>query len=329
MINSDLSGKLAIDANGLNKLKLAAKDNSPAAVKAVASQFEALFVNMMLKSMRDATPQEGMFDNEQSKTFTSMLDQQLSQNMASHGIGLADMMTRQLTRASGIKPDSAANGLAINSTDAETANLMPSISPHEKIKNEKLENSKIENEKTQGEKKPPTANISLNNLYRSSATMPTKPLSGGALSFQQMVSGHAEQVSRETGIPASFMIGQAALESGWGKRQIHGLDGTPSNNLFGIKANASWKGKVVEAVTSEYVNGIKQKRIEKFRAYDSYAETFQDFAQLIQKNPRYGKVMANLDNVHNYANAIQKSGYATDPNYASKLISVVQKVAVS
>lgn len=124
------------------------------------------------------------------------------------------------------------------------------------------------------------------------------------------------------------MIGQAALESGWGKREIKGSDGTSSHNLFGIKANASWKGKVVEAMTTEYVNGIKQKRIEKFRAYDSYAETFQDFAKLMKNNPRYERVMANLDNVNNYAAAIQKSGYATDPNYASKLISVVNKVAV-
>jgi flagellar protein FlgJ len=157
---------------------------------------------------------------------------------------------------------------------------------------------------------------------------PVSQATGSVLSFKNRVASHAEQVSRETGIPAHFMIGQAALESGWGKREIKALDGTPSHNLFGIKANASWKGKVVEAVTTEYVHGVKQKRIEKFRAYDSYAETFQDFAKLMKNNPRYERVMANLDNLNNYAAAIQKSGYATDPNYANKLINVINKVTV-
>jgi flagellar protein FlgJ len=310
MIDSDLSGKLAIDANGLNALKTASKSNSPESVKAVSSQFEAMFVNMMLKSMRDATPQDGMFDNEQTKAFTSMLDQQLSQKIASHGIGLAEILTRQLTKGpttakdptAALDANAAKKSGAVNSTDSEIggANLHP----------QKLQSLKD------------SANVNK-------AFAPTNhTLSDAAASFKNMVASHAEQVSRETGIPAHFMVGQAALESGWGKREIKGLDGTPSNNLFGIKATSSWKGKVVEAVTTEYVNGVKQKRIEKFRAYDSYAETFKDFANLMQSNPRYSNVMANLDNVSNYAKAIQQAGYATDPNYASKLISVVKKVAV-
>lgn len=319
MIDSDLSGKLAIDTNGLSKLKQAAKDNSPEALKAVASQFEAMFVNLMLKSMRDATPQDGMFDNEQTRTFTSMLDQQLSQSIASRGIGLADIMTRQLTRTAGLnaaKPNGAAADAAVTSTAAGIggANLdRPSSARPGTGSENSLRSGTVRNDAIRGD----------------AGTGVAGSLSGGALSFHQMVSGHAEKVSRETGIPASFMIGQAALESGWGRREIRGLDGTTSNNLFGIKANASWKGKVVEAVTTEYLHGIKQKRIEKFRAYDSYAESFRDFAQLMQKNPRYENVMASLDSVHDYAKAIQKSGYATDPNYASKLISIVQKVAMT
>lgn len=303
MIDSDLSGKLAIDANGLSALKTAAKSNSPESVKAVSSQFEAMFVNMMLKSMRDATPQDGMFDNEQTKAFTSMLDQQLSQKIASHGIGLAEILTRQLTKGptAALDANAVKKSGAVNSTDSEIggANLRSSQASDKNV-------------------------VNVNKAFP--ATNHT--LSDAAASFKNMVASHAEQVSRETGIPAHFMIGQAALESGWGKREIKGLDGTPSNNLFGIKATASWKGKVVEAVTTEYVNGVKQKRIEKFRAYDSYAETFKDFANLMQSNPRYNNVMANLDSVSNYAKAIQQAGYATDPHYASKLISVVKKVTV-
>jgi flagellar protein FlgJ len=137
---------------------------------------------------------------------------------------------------------------------------------------------------------------------------------------------HAEEASRTTGVPAHLMLGQAALESGWGKRELKGADGTPSNNLFGIKASGNWDGKVIEATTTEYVHGVKQKRIEKFRAYDSYTDSFKDFANMMSNNPRYNKVMANLDSVNSYAQAMQNAGYATDPNYASKLANVIQKV---
>ena len=88
---------LAVDANGLNGLREAAKQNTPESVKGAAKQFEALFLNMVMKSMRDATPQNGPFDNEQTKMFTSMLDQQLSQSLAQRGVGLADVLTRQLS----------------------------------------------------------------------------------------------------------------------------------------------------------------------------------------------------------------------------------------
>ena len=125
------------------------------------------------------------------------------------------------------------------------------------------------------------------------------------------------------------MIGQAALESGWGKREIKSKDGTPSYNLFGIKATAGWKGKVVETVTTEYVNGEKQKHVTKFRAYDSYADSFKDFAKLMQNNPRYQGVMSNLHSPDSYAQAMQKAGYATDPNYANKLASVINKVVTA
>ncbi|MEQ1766949.1 MAG: flagellar assembly peptidoglycan hydrolase FlgJ, partial [Methylotenera sp.] len=150
--------------------------------------------------------------------------------------------------------------------------------------------------------------------------------SGSAAEFQTRMAQHAAEASRATGVPAHLMLGQAALESGWGKRELKGQDGTPSNNLFGIKATGNWEGKVVEATTTEYINGVKQKRIEKFRAYDSYADSFKDFANLMSNNPRYEKVMANLNDINGYAQAMQKAGYATDPHYASKLASVIQKV---
>jgi len=129
----------------------------------------------------------------------------------------------------------------------------------------------------------------------------------------------ANAVAMESGIPASYMIGQAGHETGWGKSEIRHADGSPSFNLFGIKATSAWKGKVAEVTTTEYVNGEARKVKAKFRAYDSYEDAFRDYARLIGNSPRYEKVMARLDSVQGFASGLQKAGYATDPQYAAKL----------
>ena len=129
----------------------------------------------------------------------------------------------------------------------------------------------------------------------------------------------ANAVAMESGIPASYMIGQAGHETGWGKSEIRHADGSPSFNLFGIKATGGWKGKVAEVTTTEYVNGEARKVKAKFRAYDSYEDAFRDYARLIGNSPRYEKVMARLDSVQGFASGLQKAGYATDPQYAAKL----------
>ena len=146
-------------------------------------------------------------------------------------------------------------------------------------------------------------------------------------SFQEKLSSHAEEASLATGIPAKFMLGQAALESGWGKREIKGRDGTNSHNLFGIKAGGDWKGKTVDATTTEYINGKPQTRVEKFRAYDSYADSFKDYARLLSSNPRYEKALAaaNGTDAAGFAKGWQRAGYATDPNYASKLAGIIKR----
>lgn len=314
---TDLSGKLAFDANSLNKLKISAKDNSPESIKEVAKQFEAVFINMVMKSMRAATPQDGPFDNEQSRTFTAMLDQQLSNNLATKGVGLAEILTRQLTKVSN------------SSTDA----MEQAVSGDETAKPDQLKLNSIMPAllKKAGYATAPTSNTTLNPASNPATPVDGKlvapsELSGHTAAFHKKLSGHAIAASKETGMPANYMLGQAALETGWGRREIKGTDGTKSHNLFGIKATGGWKGRVVETTTTEYINGVKQKRVEKFRAYDSYAESFKDFANLIQNNPRYQSVMANVNSIAGYARAMQNSGYATDPNYASKLASVINKV---
>jgi flagellar protein FlgJ len=301
------SNDLAIDSKNLESLKTAARQNSPEAVKAAAKQFEALFLNMMMKSMRDAAPQEGMFDNSQTRLYTSMLDQQMSQNLASRGVGLADMLIRQLSPqgvANAANPAAAnADGTAIDASSLPTSVANPFIDRF-------------------GALRPAPANEksvkAVNN--KSASSQPAH-----VQAFQERLAAHAEEASRTTGIPAKFMLGQAALESGWGKHVIKRADGSSSHNLFGIKAGPNWKGKTVTAVTTEYVNGVPQKRTEKFRAYESYADSFRDYAKLLRSNPRYEKVLANASDVKDFAQGLQRAGYATDPHYAAKLQHIINR----
>lgn len=273
---SDIGG-LALGAQSLDKLRLQAKQAPDQAIKGAAQQFEQVFLNMMLKSMREATPQEGVFDSEQTKMFTGMLDQQLAQSMSSgHGIGLADVMARQLSRSSlGAEADPAGAG-----------------------------------------KTAPVMRTSVPSAYNENFQQ----------DFVRKLMPHAEQASRATGIPAQLMVGQAALESGWGRREIKSADGTNSHNLFGIKAGPGWNGKVAEVMTTEYHNGVANKQVEKFRAYDSYADSFKDYAEMLSSNPRYADVLRQGNNAQGFANALQQAGYATDPKYGDKLSSVIKSV---
>lgn len=246
---------LAADSQTLDKLRYQARQAPDQALKSVAQQFEMVFLDMMLKSMRAATPQDGMLDSEQTKLFTGMLDQQLAQEMSKRGVGLADLMVRQLGPQA---PLAAPPGATVSSYAADKQTFVDKLLPQ------------------------------------------------------------AEQASRTTGIPAEMMLGQAALESGWGKREIRLADGSNSYNLFGIKAGKNWQGKVAEVTTTEYHEGIASKQAERFRAYHSYAEAFEDYARLLGDNPRYAGVQAQPDAAQ-FARSLQQAGYATDPQYADKL----------
>jgi flagellar protein FlgJ len=144
--------------------------------------------------------------------------------------------------------------------------------------------------------------------------------------FIERMQPHAERASRKTGVPADFIMGQAALESGWGKREIRNADGSSSHNLFGIKAGGGWQGKVAEVTTTEYHDGVASKQVARFRAYDSYADSFQDYARLLSGNPRYAGALGQADAV-DFAQSLQKAGYATDPRYADKLAGVIGSIS--
>ncbi len=151
------------------------------------------------------------------------------------------------------------------------------------------------------------------------AAATTVPAPAAARGFVQQHGAAAQEVQRSSGLPASYMLGQAGHESGWGQREILMKDGSPSHNLFGIKAGGDWKGKVAEVTTTEYTDGVPHKTVARFRAYDSHAESFRDFAQLISNSPRYAQARQQTGSVQGWAEGLQDAGYATDPEYAAKL----------
>jgi len=309
-MNTDQSNSLAIDLKNLGSLKSAAKKNSPEALKAAAKQFEGLFINMMLKSMRDAVPKSGMNDSPAHKTYTSMLDQQLSQNLSQRGIGIADMMIKQLkARENTIAPD--ASNLS-KTPQAQVSAISQEQSPIGQM-------AKYQEQLAQrvAEQQLATEQSLGNKLFH------------GIRDFVSGVADGAQLASQITGIPASYITAQAALESGWGKRQITNQDGSTSHNLFGIKAGGSWQGKVAKVWTTEFINGSYQKVLADFRSYDSYADSFKDYAALLVNSPRYHGVIANGKNPAGFAEGLQNAGYATDPNYASKLKNIIQNLQVS
>lgn len=281
------------DVNGLSALKRQAKANDPAALKAAAQQFEALFLQMVLKSMRDATPREGLFDSDQTRLYESLLDQQMAQVLAGKGSsGLAALIEKQLTRGADGDPESFENGLPVT----QPASAFPL-----------------------GRKTEPMPLPAISAVPAATVSSTTTPT---VRDYVARIWPHAVDAGRATGIPAAFLVAQSALESGWGRSELRRADGQPSYNVFGIKAGRNWSGAAVDANTTEYVNGIAQQKIERFRAYGSYAEAFRDYASLLGSSSRYADVLGKTD-AAGFAQALQRAGYATDPAYAEKLTRIL------
>ena len=274
------SNGLGVDARSLDALRGAAVRDPKAALREAARQFESLFMQELLKSMRSTTLASGMFDNDGSKLGTEMLDKQLSGQLSGMKGGLSEAIMKQLERQMGLSPGpippSAARG---------SANATPQP---------------------------------LDRLDK-----PVKIPEQGAAGFVQQHTEAAARAEAATGIPAAFMVAQAAHETGWGRKEIRHADGSAAHNLFGIKAGANWNGPVAEVTTTEYVGGVARKVVARFRAYASYAESFADYARLLKDSPRYAPVLARGGDASGFAQGLQKAGYATDPAYADKLTRVI------
>ena len=270
------------------------------AVREAARQFEALLMQEMIKSMRQATMKSGLLDNESSAMGTEMLDAQWALQLAGRPGGLTEALVRQLSGALGgvVPGDDPAIDAVMPATRATAVDILPAArgrAPHI--------------------------------IDDTAATQRGAPATPAQSQFLRQHDAAARRVEAESGIPAAFMLGQAAHETGWGRGEIRHADGRPAHNLFGIKAGAGWRGPVAEITTTEYIDGEPRKVTAKFRAYASYEESFRDFARLMQTSPRYSGVMRDLATdgatVREFAEGLQRAGYATDPAYADKLGRVI------
>jgi flagellar protein FlgJ len=322
---TDISQRFALDVQGFDAMRAQAGATPQQALKSTAKQFDAVFMQMMLKSMREATPQDGILDSHESKEYQSMLDQQLSQQLSSKGVGVANALITQLSRNAGVNLGAGGAGAArsIPGGNAIGGMLGGGVNnPGDAAMLNALARA-YSNAQSNGA-------LASGKGYTAQSAL-TPPLRGNGASakidaFVDKMAGPAQAASAATGIPARFIVGQAALESGWGKGEIKNANGTSTHNVFGIKATSDWKGKTVSAVTTEYVNGKPQKVVQKFRAYDSYADAMTDYANMLRQNPRYASVLSTSHDAASFAHGMQKAGYATDPHYAKKLISIMHQM---
>jgi peptidoglycan hydrolase FlgJ len=288
----------AFDPRALDAVRLAAKGNDPAATRKVAQQFESMFLSMMLKNMRATLPGTDPLANDGSKLATDLYDQQLAQTMSKgKGIGLATALVAQIERAQGKKPDAPTD-----SSKSTLDNFSRGIP---------LSMTRV------------VAPAAAAPAASADTTQATTSASTVHHSFIDRFKDAAVAAAEATGLPAKVILGQAALESGWGKHEVRGAGGAGSFNLFGIKAGAGWTGATVDAVTTEFVGGVAQKVVQKFRAYASYAESFIDYAKMVANNPRYEKAVQAAGDAVKFAAEMGRSGYATDPDYGAKLARVL------
>lgn len=305
-MNSAAAIPSVFDAQALTTLKSDLRRDDPRALKAAARQFEALFLQMVLKSMRAALPADGPLDSDQTRFYQELLDAQLAQVLAAKGgTGLAVMIERQLAPASPVPSGDDSDGYPLTSSTPAMPlgrpRAFPLLQPGNPAPALPLEGASV---------RPPTPAVTR-------GAVPPAP------NFVASLWPHAVDASRTTGIPPRFIVAHAALESGWGKAEPRFPDGRPSHNLFGIKAGSGWSGPVVEAATTEYVNGVAERRVERFRAYGSYAEAVADYARLLAQSPRYASLLGIQDAV-GFADGLQRAGYASDPDYAGKLLRVLR-----
>jgi peptidoglycan hydrolase FlgJ len=277
------------DFSGLQALKRAAAKNDPSAVRKVAQQFESMFTRMMLKSMRDAVGTDPIFGSDQEKMYQGMYDDQLALQLSKgRGLGLADMLVKQLQRLGTASAGAAGSSGAAGSvpTTSGAAGTTPT-----------------------------------------KASLPAAS-AATRQSFIQGLWPQAQQAGQQLGVAPSNLIAQAALETNWGRSLPHDGNGHSSNNLFGVKATGSWDGASVPALTGEAAaDGTATSVMAPFRSYADATQSFQDYVSILRNNPRYAAALNTGGDAHAFATGLQRGGYATDPDYARKISAVASNIS--
>ena len=271
-----------LDISALSSIKTLSKKDEKAALEQVASQFETIFMKMMLKSMRDASFGNPLFDSESAKVYRDMHDDQLALNLSkSGGVGIADMLVKQLGRY--IQSD-------------ENKSVKPEEFPIMNAAVSSVANSQTENKLQERIKTFESPKDFVKELWPS-----------------------AVNAAKKIGASPKVLIAQAALETGWGKYMIQAKDGGTSHNLFNIKADHRWNGESSSISTVEYLAGQAKTKRAEFRVYDSFQESFDDYIAFLKQSPRYEKALQHASDDVAFVQNLQAGGYATDPKYAQKI----------
>jgi len=283
MTVNTLSDSVYTDFRGLSQLQYKASTDNPQALKEVGKHFEALFIQMMLQSMRKATPDNPLFGGKAEEMYRDLFDKQISMSMAGKGqLGLADMIVKQLQ--------------------------------HKTQLQDHLGKISVQGQSAPGQ----TDSAAAARVGAANKTAYASPSE-----FVKDVWPYAQKAAKQLNVDPQVLVAQAALETGWGRGVITHPDGRSTHNVFGIKAGAGWQKEAASVPTLEYRDGIAVKERASFRSYGSLAESFQDYVDFLQNNPRYKQALSLASNPNKFTNALQQAGYATDPNYAQKIGNVL------
>lgn len=333
----------AYELSGLNQLRRLAKDgNSAEAIKAVAAEFESIFMRMMLKSMRDTSLGDPLFDSNSTLFYRDMMDEQLAVSLSRQGgLGLAEMIERQFTAAdAGISVrgnQGGGEGGAIDPSRRRTDTVVVAgdhchvCDAKEPVADEVKANPDVQKETApvsqpkNGDAGPvsyaETVRAAINAKPAASVVKPEDLRSPEM--FIRKLWPLAENAAQELGVKPQVLLAQAALETGWGKSVIQRADGSSSFNLFNIKADHRWHGDRVAVSTLEYSDGVAKKERAAFRAYASFEESFTDYVDFLRESPRYHGALQQAFNPEAFVRGLQDAGYATDPRYAAKVTRIL------
>ncbi len=291
------------DFNRFNDLRTQAHGNSDAALAKVAQEFEALFIQMMLKAARDATPDDSEFNTHEAQLYHEMFDNQIALNMAGEGrLGFAELLRKQIPQAG------AANDEPVVLKLPARRMFPTGAGPYSPVPEPQVPDEVVD-------------------ITSWQARITNRAFADSERNFAGKLLADAQRAANTLGTTPEILVAQAALETGWGRHVMSGNDGRSSHNLFGIKADPSWEGPTVNRRTLEYYGGRPVRVNAAFRAYENFGAAFDDYANFIQNNPRYTQALARAENPRAYAHALQTAGYATDPQYARKILQIHDQIA--